>query len=42
MPEETRWQDWLITIGVTALSLAAVWTVFGSEIVDVVRLFTGR
>ena len=33
---ETRWQEWVIAICVTALSLLGIWTVFGD---DVIQLF---
>jgi hypothetical protein len=29
----SRWHEWLIAVCVTALSLFAVWTVFGDELV---------
>jgi hypothetical protein len=31
------WQEWVIAIGVAALSLLGIWTVFGDDLVQLVQ-----
>jgi hypothetical protein len=31
-----RWQEWLITLGLVALSAAAIWTVFGDDLRELI------
>ena len=32
--KDRSWQEWVITVGVVALSLLGVWTVFGDDLVQ--------
>jgi hypothetical protein len=32
-----RWQEWVITVSVVALSLLGVWTVFGDDLLQLFR-----